>query len=104
MRKKYLGRVNIKKAVGSYKKLERVLDKQGLLDGIIETTSKGFGGGIWSIRKDGKEYVAISTYSRKVKRRKDGRVFYVYRYYLVEARNFDRLLQILENMNDNVFD
>jgi hypothetical protein len=93
MKKKFLGRVEIRK-VGSYKKLERLLDKKGLLEGILETSSKSFGGAVWLIKKDDQEYVALSSYSRKVKARKDGRNYYFYRYYLINPEKLDELLNL----------
>jgi len=93
MKKKFLGKVNVRK-VGSYANLKKILEEKKLLVEVVETTSKGGGGTIWLIEKDDREYVAISTYSRRVRRKKDGRYFYIYRYYLVS--DLEKLLKIFE--------
>jgi hypothetical protein len=94
MKKRFLGKVDVRRKIGSYAKLERLLDKKGLLEDIITTTNKGFGGGVWSIKRNGREYIGISTYSRKVRRKRDGKVFYIYKYYLVRPERIDELLSL----------
>ena len=92
-----LTRVDIRK-VGSYEKLKRILKEKGLLVEVVETASKGGGGTVWVIEKknDPTQYISISTYSRKVRSRKDGRTYYFYRYFLVEADKLNQFLQIFQ--------
>jgi hypothetical protein len=91
-----IGKIDIRK-VGSYANLERILKEKGLLVEVVETASKGSGGTVWVIEKkdDTRQYIAVSSYSKKVKSR-DGRTYYFYRYFLVDSEHTKELLKIFQ--------
>lgn len=95
-KKEFLRKIDIRRKVGSYANLKKILEEKGLLIEVVETTSKGGGGTVWLISKDNNEYVAISTYSRQVISKRDGRKYYIYRYYLVGKNKLNELMQILQ--------
>jgi 2-phospho-L-lactate guanylyltransferase (CobY/MobA/RfbA family) len=92
-----LGKINIRK-VGSYANLERILREKGLLAEVVETTSKGSGSTVWVIEKknDPRQYVAISSYGKQIRSRKDGRKYYFYKYFLVDGEYTKELLKIFQ--------
>jgi hypothetical protein len=95
-KKIFLKKINVRKSVGSYEKLRKILKERGLLEDVVSTTSKGGGGTIWIVEMDGGEYIAISTYSHQVIPRHFDYPFYFYKYFLVKPDKLDEVLQILQ--------
>ena len=93
--KEVVGKLNPRR-LGGYKVIEEKLRKENLLVEVVETTSKGGGGKVFFVKKNGMGFFAISTYSRKVVSRKNKMTHYFYRYYLISPEKFDRVVKLLD--------